>query len=124
MRISRAHAHVAGGTQASLLCFRLGWCRASTLWPHSTFHSNHTRLKLDYAFSHTFLLSSHFHFIAISLPLPRHALPLQTEQLRGRTAHLRDLKAAAESTEAAKSRFVADTSHELRTPLNGLIGER
>lgn len=35
---------------------------------------------------------------------------------------LAEAKAAAESTEVAKSRFLAAVSHELRTPLNSIIG--
>jgi len=37
-------------------------------------------------------------------------------------AHLRDALTAAEESNKAKGRFLANTSHEIRTPLNGIIG--
>ncbi|MEY4755091.1 MAG: hypothetical protein RJA44_2766 [Pseudomonadota bacterium] len=36
--------------------------------------------------------------------------------------HLREARAAAESSSQAKSAFLANMSHELRTPFNGLLG--
>jgi signal transduction histidine kinase/CheY-like chemotaxis protein len=47
---------------------------------------------------------------------------LNRNELRQKTAELKERKAAAEAANQSKSAFLAAMSHEIRTPLNGVLG--
>jgi len=54
--------------------------------------------------------------------LLEHALEQANHQLEAATQQAKDMAAAAQVANEAKSAFLANMSHEIRTPMNGVIG--